>query len=493
MNEKIKKIYIDGMTCVHCEHKIEATLFETPGIIETKVSYDDGTAIVAYDDGIISYEKILDIIKELDYTPKNETENEAKQAKKLPAWVSLSGVLIIMVGAFIVFNRLGVFDFINVFPAANEETSLGMLFVIGLLTSVHCAAMCGGFNVSQCVVKENPSDDADSHKPLQAESGANAEIKSVIKENTSDNADSHKTTRTERDANAKTKINIKTFRASFLYNLGRVVSYTVIGFIVGALGSAFTLSDAGRGVVAIIAAIFMIIMGLNMTGLFPSLRKLTPRMPKFIAEFIGKQKKKNNFPLVVGLLNGLMPCGPLQTMQIYALSTGNPLLGALSMFLFSLGTVPLMFGVGALSAILTKKFAKKIMTVGAALVVVMGMSMFNNGAALSGAPLPGFLGGTGPVVESVVDYDNNLQTVSFDLEANGYSAIKVKKGIPIVWVIRADDENLNGCNNEIKISALNITKKLEIGENIIEFIPENVGTIPFSCWMGMKRSKIIVV
>jgi sulfite exporter TauE/SafE/copper chaperone CopZ len=479
MDEKIKKIYVDGMTCVHCERRIEEALSKTRGVLETKASYNDGSVIVAYDGDGVSYEEILNVIEELDYTPKKEAEKPKAPPKKFPVWAKVPGFIIILLGGFFLFNRLGLFNFINAFPAASEETSLGMLFVVGLLTSVHCAAMCGGINMSQCVVKENPSDNTDSLKPTRTERDAPAKTKAV--ENS------------ERDIPIKTKINIKTFRASFLYNLGRVVSYTVIGFIVGALGSAFSFSDAGKGAVAIIAAVFMIIMGLNMLGLFPFLRKLTPRMPKFLAEFIDKQKKKNRSPLVVGLLNGLMPCGPLQTMQIYALGAGNPFLGALSMLLFSLGTVPLMFGVGALSAILTKKFAKKIMTVGAALVIVMGMFMFNNGVALSGAPLPDFLGGGGPIVESVVNYDENIQTVSFDLESNRYNAIKVKSGIPIVWTIRADGENLNECNKEIKIYGLNITKKLEIGENIIEFTPEEVGTIPFSCWMGMRRSKIIVV
>ena len=77
----------------------------------------------------------------------------------------------------------------------------------------------------------------------------------------------------------------------------------------------------------------MVIMGINMLGIFPWLRKFTPRMPKAFAKPIGREKARSKSPLIVGLLNGLMPCGPLQAMQVYALSTGSPFAGALSMML----------------------------------------------------------------------------------------------------------------------------------------------------------------
>jgi len=79
-----------------------------------------------------------------------------------------------------------------------------------------------------------------------------------------------------------------------------------------------------------------------------------------VAGLIYRERQRGNKgPFTVGLLNGLMPCGPLQAMQIYALSTGNPLKGALSMLLFSLGTVPLMFGLGALGSLLSRRLRKK--------------------------------------------------------------------------------------------------------------------------------------
>lgn len=79
------------------------------------------------------------------------------------------------------------------------------------------------------------------------------------------------------------------------------------------------------------------------------------------------------------------------------------------------------------------------------------------------------------------------------LSSGYYEPIKVQKGIPVRWTIKAQKSDINGCNNEIIIPAFNMSKKLEPGDNVIEFIPTESGSFTYSCWMGMIRSKIIVV
>jgi hypothetical protein len=212
-------------------------------------------------------------------------------------------------------------------------------------------------------------------------------------------------------------------------------------------------------------------------------------MPKFLTKNIAG---KGNSPFYVGLLNGLMPCGPLQAMQLYALSTGSPVKGALSMLLFSLGTVPLMFGFGAVSSLLSKKFTKKMLTVSASLVIILGFGMLSTGLGLSG--LGFFTQNTSDATEkSDIVVKDGVQTVAIDITSRSYAPITVKKGVPVKWIVRATEDTINGCNNEIIIPAYNISKKLSPGENIIEFTPKEAGVIPYSCWMGMIRSKITVV
>lgn len=449
-----KTLKIDGMTCVNCENKIEKKLRGTKGIVSVKAAYSASTVKVTFDEGVISLKKIAEIIEKLDY----KVINTPQKAGRGNDFSKLIGAVIIIFALYLLINHFGGFSIFNVFPQAQVGMNYGFLFVIGLLTSLHCVAMCGGINISQCVPKKQESSAAESK--------------------------------------------FAAISPGILYNLGRVISYTVIGGIVGALGSVISFSGTAKGFVMLIAGVFMVIMGLNMLNIFPWLRKLNPRMPKVFASKINKQKKSKS-PLYIGLLNGLMPCGPLQAMQIYALSTGSPVKGALSMFLFSLGTVPLMFGLGALSTLVTKKFSSRMIAVSAALVIVLGVFMFSNGVNLTGYVAPSIEKNNTvenkTEINAVSEYNNvaiikgGVQNVTTKLYPNAYEAITVQKGIPVKWVIKAGSSDINGCNGEMIIPEYNKDLRFAPGDNIIEFTPTKSGTFGYSCWMGMINSKITVV
>ena len=155
------------------------------------------------------------------------------------------------------------------------------------------------------------------------------------------------------DGNEKTSKN-KIIFPSLLYNTGRVISYSVIGFLLGGMGMLLTGGGGMgiplllQGILKIIAGLFMVIMGINMLGWITLLRKFQIRFPQRLTDKINKKRRRENRPFFVGLLNGLMPCGPMQSMQIIALGSGNPVSGAAAMLMFSLGTVPLMLGFGSL-------------------------------------------------------------------------------------------------------------------------------------------------
>jgi sulfite exporter TauE/SafE len=266
--------------------------------------------------------------------------------------------------------------------------------------------------------------------------------------------------------------------------------------LVGALGSAVSLSDGMKGAVQVAAGFFMVVMGLNMLGIFPALKRFNLSLPRLRHMPEGK---RGGAPFYVGLLNGLMPCGPLQAMQLYALSTGDPLKGALSMLTFSLGTVPLMFGLGALSSILSASFTRKAKSAGAVLVVFMGMSMFSNGLALGGfAPDVGSAAGSAgiasmrPAAARAVP-EGDLQVVTTNLSSGRYEPIVVQAGVPVKWTISAPKGTINGCNNSMAIPEYGIKHRFREGENVIEFTPGKTGRFSYSCWMGMIRSSITVV
>ncbi len=464
-----KTLHIGGMSCVNCEHKIRYVLKTTPGIQDAAVSYNTGLAYITYDTDTISLKQIQEIIEKTGYTILPETDASGCDMKK--NFVSLAVILLL----YALLQHFGILNLLAPGQLADTKMGYGMLFVIGLITSVHCIAMCGGINLSQCIPQ--PSSTADvskSNRPLDF------------------------------------------FIPALLYNTGRVISYTVIGFLLGLVGMLLgTGTQTGisyflQGSLKMIAGIFMVIMGINMLGIFPWLRPLTLRVPRFLSTKALKKRASSRQPLFVGLLNGLMPCGPLQSMQIVALASGNPFSGALSMFLFSLGTFPLMLGLGSLVSVLGKHFAKKMTTVGAILVVVLGLAMFSQGTALSG--ISGGLessqnmgtsedqGTSADTADAFNTADettqeenaNNIQVIYSTLQRGRYPDIKVQTGVPVKWIINAPKGSLNGCNYRMLLRSFGIEHTFAEGENVIEFTPSKSGTFQYTCWMGMIRGNITV-
>lgn len=346
-NLKHIKLQIGGMTCIHCQSRIEQRLRATGGVVSAAVSYQTGDARISYDADRISYQDIIAVIEQLDYQVLPE-----KGGVK-PDFVRMVGTLIIIVCLYVLLEQFGVLNLLVPGQLAQSSMGYGMLFVTGLITSVHCIAMCGGINLSQCL-------------PRETEDGGSCGTR-------------------------------RAFLPALLYNLGRVGCYTVTGFVLGLVG--FLLGGGGQaglpvlfqGVLKLAAGVFMLIMGVNMLGLFPWLRALTVRPPRALTTRLGAKRARATRPLAVGVLNGLMPCGPLQSVQIVALAAGNPFSGALCMLLFGLGTVPLMLGLGSLVCALGKKVAAAVNGIGAVLVAVLGLAMLSQGASLSGLLQPGTL------------------------------------------------------------------------------------------------------
>lgn len=348
-----------------------------------------------------------------------------------------------------ILNFLGNLFLLRYLPNLDTNVSYGLLFTFGILTSFHCLGMCGGIAISQTV--------------------KNTRTRTEDKEGTSPTW----------------------FVSSTLYNVGRIISYTIVGAVAGGIGHVVSLSGVLNGIVPIIDGLFMIIMGINLLGIFPILRKLNIRMPLFFAR---KIKSGNNYgPFYVGIMSGLMPCGPLQIVQLYALGTRSVLLGAISMFVFAIGTMPLLFTLGAINSVINKKYSTTISRVSAALVLILGVLMIGRGLALSGVSynMSCIIGSTDRQAIAIIN--GNIQTVTTEIQPDSYTPIVVQKGIPVKWTIRATKGNLNDCNSTIRISKFNIEENLIEGENLIEFTPLESGEISYTCWMGMIKSKITVV
>jgi hypothetical protein len=166
------------------------------------------------------------------------------------------------------------------------------------------------------------------------------------------------------------------------------------------------------------------------------------------------------------------------------------------MLLFSLGTVPLMFGLGALSSLLSQRFARRVMTAGAVLVAVLGLSMLTQGWSLTGIAFATPASKSPAVVQAQgttqTAMEGGVQVVHSTLSSGQYPDIAVQAGVPVKWIIDAPEGSINGCNNRMILPEYGIEHKFETGENVITFTPDKAGKFAYSCWMGMIRATITV-
>jgi sulfite exporter TauE/SafE len=341
-------------------------------------------------------------------------------------------------------------------PQLSQNMGYGLLFAVGLLTGFHCVAMCGGFVMSYTAKA------AQERKP--------------------------------------------SYRSHIMYGIGKTASYTIIGAVFGLVGSIIAFTPTMRGVVGIISGIFLLLFGLKMLNIFPSLRRLSIA-PTSLDKFVGKESSTQTSPMVIGLLNGLMiACGPLQAVYVMAAGTGSMLEGAKLLFIFALGTLPVMLGFGYITSFISSKMTHKILKASGVIVLILGLFMINNGLALTG---------TGYDVGSIVStaranvvsaappakgaQNNNValisegfQEIHMDATASGYSPnmFVLKKGVPVKWIINGKE--ITGCNKEIQVPKLGLTIDLKEGEQTINFTPTESGTISWSCWMGMLHGTFIV-
>ena len=444
-----KKFQIKNMVCSSCEKIISKTVHKLSGIKKVMIDYNSGSGEVSYDDKQTSFKEIKSKIEEKGYKViDNDSPEEIKEKKK--SWVSwiLVGLGLILVGYF----ALQLYSKISL-PQISQNMGYGLLFLVGLLTGFHCIAMCGGF-----VVSYTTKGVQQGKKPHQMH---------------------------------------------LSYAIGKTISYTVIGAIFGLLGSIIAFTPTMRGIAGILAGTFLVIFGIKMLGV-PGLRKFRITLPRFLSRWIGEESKiHSQSPLVIGLLNGLMiACGPLQAMYIMAAGTGSMIEGAKILFIFALGTLPIMLSFGYITSLVSARATMKILKFSGIVVVILGLVMINRGLALTGngISLDSFSSATlatntaGPNIDGSggIALENGYQTIRMTVDNSGFSPNKfvLQKGVPVKWIING--AQLNGCNSHIQVPAYDLDFEVKPGEQTIEFTPDKEGTISWSCWMGMLRGAFVV-
>jgi sulfite exporter TauE/SafE len=172
--------------------------------------------------------------------------------------------------------------------------------------------------------------------------------------------------------------------AHILYSMGRITTYTILGAIFGFLGGVITFNNLTNGLLLIIAGVFMILAGLSLSG---QIKFLTILEHSFIGNswyskmFKELLRTKSLFSFyILGMLNGILPCGLVYFFAISAAATASPLYGALIMFIFGLSTIPALFSLGFFVGLYKNgKFRNLMIRLAAISVILFGLYNIKNG------------------------------------------------------------------------------------------------------------------
>jgi len=443
---KYIKVPIKGMHCRSCEILIEDKLKELSQVKSVDLSYKTGEANIHYEGDAPSMSLIHKIIAEAGYS--------VGVSGKLPwltsdkkEYASLGIAFLFLMALYLVFRGLGLTN-LNIIPDLGSP-SWGLIILIGLVAGFStCMALVGGLSLglSTKFIENHPN-----------------------------------ATPAER------------FRPHLFFVLGRILSYALLGGVLGMIGAVFQLSATANGILTLLVGLVMLVMGLQLINIFPRLSKFKLTLPKSISRALGMNQKRKEYShgqaMIMGAFTFFLPCGFTQAMQLYAISTGNFGFGALVMGLFALGTAPGLLSIGGVTSLVRGAFKERFFKVAGLAVIFFALFNLNNGYTLAGFNLSG-LSNNNSNQENIINdpnvtLENGVQVVRMTENNNGYSPNKfsIQKDIPVKWIIEAKAPY--SCASVILIPKLKIQKFLSAGENVVEFTPTESGSLPFSCSMGM--------
>ena len=443
-------LHIAGMTCASCEILLERKLSAIPGVKEVKVNHRKDTATLVLDEhSPPTIDHLTAVIHEAGYsleqeeTPTTETVAPAEQK-----WIEIGCSLLII---FALYKILQIFDLVSLAPAAEGTLSIAGIILIGLVAGTSsCLAVTGGLLLA-IAAKYNEIHHA------------------------------------------------KTVREKFIpllhFNIGRLASYFVLGGLVGLLGKSIVLSPAMTGYMNIAVALVMLYLALTMLTIIPK-GSFPLRPPKRMSHAIARLSESNNplAPLTLGALTFFLPCGFTQSLQLVALASGSFMSGALTMFLFALGTLPSLLGISFISTKATGRTSHLFIHFAGVLVLLLSIFNLRSGMALANISFTRvFAPASRQEVVIGAPGKTGTQEISMRVTAYGYEPpeLTVQAGTPVRWTI--DGSEASGCTSGLVVSDLKINQPLKKGSNVFEFTPKIRGDIAFTCSMGMIRGTIHVL
>ncbi|WP_439659456.1 urease accessory protein UreH domain-containing protein [Lentzea sp. HUAS TT2] len=281
--------------------------------------------------------------------------------------------------------------------------------------------------------------------------------------------------------------------------VGKLVSHTLLGALLGALGSVVELSVGLRTWLQIGAGLLIIVFGLAQLGV-PGFRRIVVEPPVSWMKLVRNRARSQAAlaPALLGFATVLIPCGVTLSVEALALASGSALSGAATMAVFVLGTGPLFAILGYAARKAATAWKGRLAVVTGLVVLVMGLYTLNGGLELSGSPLA-----ASRIAQSVGSADapadtasasevDGRQTVVITARTGSYSPgnVQIRSGVPTTLVIKS--ESVQGCvrsfviRDEQKILPVN-------GETRVDLGVLQPGRLDYACGMGMYTGVITIV
>ena len=287
----------------------------------------------------------------------------------------------------------------------------------------------------------------------------------------------------------------------FLFLVAKLVTYTLLGALLGLIGKYLTFSPVTRAFLMIAIGIFMVGNALRMFNVHPIFRYFSVEPPKFITRYIRRTAKGTDTftPLFLGALTVFIPCGVTQAMMATALGTGSVAMGAALMFAFTLGTSPVFFIVAYLTTELGARLEKLFMRFVAVVVLILGLVTVNGGLNVLGSPLsfqnmtgslfPSNNGGSAPVAQAPVAEGDVVLYVQND----GYFPQTVSAPSGKDFTLNLVTNKTYSCARDFVIPDLNFYELLPDTGTVQVNIPaqQKGSTLYFTCSMGMYTGRIV--
>ncbi|MBI2414406.1 sulfite exporter TauE/SafE family protein [candidate division WWE3 bacterium] len=338
MTKKIIKneYFVDGMHCNACELLIESELKDAPNVLSVRANLGEAKVYIESSKELNPH----DLSKLVEYAGYKITKTKSEKDQNNNSGEIFQALLIaiLVFGGFIALQKLGIVKLFGF-----EEVTLPAIFGIGVLASLStCMAVVGGLVLS---------------------------ISSSYAKNTQT-------------------------LPLFIFHISRLLGFFLLGGVIGILGSAFILTSTISVILNLLLFFVMVGIGLNLLEIPTLINKFQIKMPKFFGKYLlsfnktphryTQNQKLILLPAILGVGTFFLPCGFTQSMQLFALTKGNFTDGAITMFAFSLGTLPVLAMISFVSNKYSTHTNKGIFFKSAGFIVIF-FALLNLIGALSGA------------------------------------------------------------------------------------------------------------